>query len=411
MLASLKHWIEGDLSPFGRVITAAGPALLVLGYLLVGALVFAVRNARRGPFRDADVEGRGATPIIGMWWRRFFVWSMRPVMALLVWMRLPPNAITTLSLLLSLAAAVAVAAGRFALGGWLFLGSGLCDYLDGRLARAERVASPAGALLDSVLDRYVEGVVYVGLAWYYRETWVLIAVLVALLGALLVPYVRARGEALGVRFDNVGVVQRTERVVIIGLSLALAPIVEVLVNPLEPHPIHRLTVVAVVLLAAATQVSAFQRLLFARRALEPDQQRPPTRVLGRGGLIRNVVAAFVATASDFAVVALLVSRGVASPAIATVLGCVVGGIVNFSMNRIWTFASNQPTGPQAGRYLVVTTSSAALNGGLVAVLLLLDSVPYQLAWLVVRGAVFLTWNFPLQKNYVFLRTTDEPSGA
>ena len=121
MLASLKHWIEGDLSPFGRVITAAGPALLVLGYLLVGALVFAVRNARRGPFRDADVEGRGATPIIGMWWRRFFVWSMRPVMALLVWMRLPPNAITTLSLLLSLAAAVAVIDGLAAEDGYLLV--------------------------------------------------------------------------------------------------------------------------------------------------------------------------------------------------------------------------------------------------------------------------------------------------
>ncbi len=411
MLESLQRWIEGDLSPAARVVTAAGPALLVLAYLAVGALVFSLRNSRRGPFRDEDVEGRGATPIIGMWWRRFFVWSMRPLISMLVRMRLPPNAITTLSLLLAVAAAVAVAAGRFALGGWLFLVSGLCDYLDGRLARAERVASPAGALLDSVLDRYVEAAVYVGLAWYYRQTWVLIAVLLALVGALLVPYVRARGEALGVRFDNVGLVQRPERVVIVGLSLALAPVVEVMVNPEEPHPIHRLAVVALVLLAAATQVSSLQRLLFARRQLAPGQPREPTRLLGRGGLFRNVLAAFVATGSDFAVVALLVSRGLLSPALATVIGCVVGGIVNFTMNRVWTFASQQATAPQAGRYLIVTTSSAALNGGLVAVLLLLDSVPYQLAWVLVRAAVFLTWNFPLHKNYVFLHGKSEPSGA
>ena len=65
--------------------------------------------------------------------------------------------------------------------------------------------SPSGAALDSILDRYVESALIVGLAWYYRESWVLVACLLALTGSLLVPYVRARGESLGVRHGGRGV--------------------------------------------------------------------------------------------------------------------------------------------------------------------------------------------------------------
>lgn len=411
MLETLRDWIFGDLSPEARVVTALAPLVLVLGYLLAGAVVYSWRSARSGQPRDAEVARRGSTLILGMWVRQYFTWLTRPLLRALVMLRLPPNAVTMLSFLLALAAAVAVAAGRMALGGWLFVAAGVCDAVDGRLARETNLASPAGALLDSVLDRYVESAIYVGLAWFYRDTWVLLAVLLALVGSLTVPYVRARAEALGVGFPNVGVAQRPERVVILGASLALSPIVEVLVDPSDPRPIHRLAVVAIVLLGAITQITAIQRLQFAYRALAPAARRG-RGLLGRGSLLRNALAGGIATAADFAVVALLVEHRITGPALATALGCAVGAVVNFSINRVWTFGSDAPKLAQAGRYLFVSATSAALNSGLVAVILLLPAVPYQLAWGLVRGAVYLSWNFPLHRDYVFPpASADLPSRA
>ena len=408
MIDLLWRWILGDLSPEARVLTAVAPAALAIGYALLAAIVFALRNSAKGDYRDHDVERRGATLLIGMGVRRYFAWLMAPLLRALVRLRLPPNAVTTLSLLLAVAAAVAVAAGRMALGGWLFVASGLCDFLDGRLAREAKKDGPAGALLDSVLDRYVESAIYVGLAWYYRDSWVLIVVLLALAGAMVVPYVRARGEALGIEFPNVGLAQRPERVAILGVSLALSPVIEVLTVPDDARPIHRLAVVALVLLAATTHVSAVQRLRFAYRALSTSSPRRPARgTLGRGSLARNAVAGAVATGADFAVVAVLVERTGLSPALATALGCGVGAVVNFAINRVWTFGSDSPKLAQAGRYLFVTTSSAGLNSGLVAVLLLLPAMPYQLAWVLVRAAVYLTWNFPLHRDYVFLPASQD----
>jgi len=404
LIELLWHWILGDLSPEARVFTAVLPVALVLAYALLALGVYAMRNARRGQYHDRELERRGATPILGMWVRRYFSWLMAPLESALLRLRLPPTAVTTLSLLLAIASAVAVAAGRFALGGWLFVASGLCDFLDGRLARESQQDGPAGALLDSVLDRYVESAIYIGLAWYYRDSWVLMAVLLALSGSLLVPYVRARGEALGVGFPNVGLAQRPERVVILGVSLALSPIFEVLLDAANPHPLHRLAVVAIVLLAAATHVSALQRLSFAHRKLSAHDRRA-RGALGRGSLFRNAVAGAVATGADFLVVALLVEGARVSPALATLFGCGVGAVVNFAINRVWAFGSDAPKLAQAGRYAFVSASSAGLNSGLVWVLLLLPAMPYQLAWLLVRGAVYLTWNFPLQRDYVF------PSGA
>ena len=67
-----------------------------------------------------------------------------------------PNAVTSVSVLLAAAGGVAVALGRFSLGGWLYLCSGACDFLDGRLARITGKTSASGAALDSILDRYSE---------------------------------------------------------------------------------------------------------------------------------------------------------------------------------------------------------------------------------------------------------------
>jgi phosphatidylglycerophosphate synthase/putative flippase GtrA len=399
-LTTLLSWIRGDLSPEERIWSAAAPAIAVLAYMILGMVAFAVRNALHGRYRDAETEARGASLLLGMWLRQYFTWLMRPLLGMLLRARVPSNAVTTLSLLLATGAAVALAAGRMALGGWLFVAAGVCDFLDGRLARQSNTASPSGALLDSVLDRYVEAVIFVGLAWFYRDSWVLIAVLAALTGSMLVPYVRARAEALGVEFGNFGFVQRPERVLILGIALGLSPIIEALWRPHEERPMHVLAVAAIVGLAAATQVTALQRLVYGHRSLSnPSRRRMHWR--GRGGVVRNALSSGIATASDFGIVVALASVAGLVPALATLLGCAAGGVINFTLNRLWAFEQQPASTRMAIRYGFVTGSSALLNSGLVAVLLLLPSIHYQIAWVLVRIAVFGTWNYPLHRDYVF----------
>lgn len=406
--SNLASWLEGDLSPTARIWSAAAPALALVVYVFGGMLVFSVRNALRGDFHDREMEKRGSTLLLGAWLRNYFAWLMSPVFNLVLKSRLPPNAITTLSLLLAGGAGVALAAGRFALGGWLYVAAAVCDFLDGRLARETKQASESGALLDSVLDRYCEAAVLLGLAAYYSDSWVLYPVLFALVGSLLVSYVKARGEAMGVAFPNIGLMQRPERIVLLGASVALSPIIEGIVVPNDPAPIHRLAVVGVVVLAATTQITAIQRLFFGRKALSVTP--PPSGVFSRGSIFRNLTSSSVATLADFGLVTLLVAGGFGAP-IATLVGCVLGGTIHFTLGRYWAFRGDLKTSEQASRYVIVSGSSALLNSGLVAVLLLLPSVPYQLAWLLVRGAVFLTWNHPLSRDYVFERTVNLEDAA
>jgi CDP-diacylglycerol--glycerol-3-phosphate 3-phosphatidyltransferase len=102
---------------------------------------------------------------------------------------------------------------------------GVADVLDGRIARARGMASERGAFLDSTLDRFAEVGAFVGLAVLFRASAVHVAlVATALGGSLLVSYARARGESVGV-VCKVGVMQRAERLLLIGFGGLLDPAV------------------------------------------------------------------------------------------------------------------------------------------------------------------------------------------
>lgn len=452
------RWVTGNhLTASDRVWTALAPAIVLALYFFVGLAVYVVRTLVWGPAQDREVASRGSSFLAGMWIRYYFVWVIRPVWLLLQRLGIPPTAVTTLSTLLSLASGVSLAAGRFALGGWLYIFSGICDFLDGRLARAQNRASPSGAALDSVLDRYNESAVLVGLAIYYRDSWVLVAVLLALVGSLIVPYVRARGEALGVQV-RVGLMQRPERILYLGVAVALSPVVEALVAPGDAHPIHRLAVLGIVLVAITSQLTGLRRLLYLLGALG-DQTWPHRSVELWARPVRPMVFSALATACDFALVLVLVALAQMAPWLATAIGCGLGAVVSFLLHRAFTpeaavqahsektprpltatsradlpepqaaaagasspvFPAEAPAAPahrsrrsrrwalvssegrltQLGRYGFVSLTSALLNAGGVAVLLLLPGMDYRLAWLVVRGAVFVAWNSPLHHEYVF----------
>ncbi len=152
-------------------------------------------------------------------------WFERPAISLLVALKFTPSVATALGLVIAVIAAYFVYQGEFFIGGVLVLFSSVFDLLDGGIARATGRVSRRGALMDSVFDRVSELTVLIGLAMYYtsgsdaNQLGVLLA-FVAMSGSLMVSYVRARAEGLGVK-GTAGFLTRPERVVIMVVCLLI----------------------------------------------------------------------------------------------------------------------------------------------------------------------------------------------
>jgi CDP-diacylglycerol---glycerol-3-phosphate 3-phosphatidyltransferase len=175
--------------------------------------------------------------------------------------RVTPNALTVSGVSLCLAAAVLVPFENrdkllfYWLGAGIFVLGSILDILDGALARAGGKSSVFGAFLDSTTDRVGEGAMLAAIALVFarngNDTAVVFTV-VGVAGSFLVPYVRAKAEALGLRGD-VGLGSRAERVVVITAGLVLAP------WGLLPWAIY--------LLAATSWLTVVQRVLHVRKQL------------------------------------------------------------------------------------------------------------------------------------------------
>jgi len=120
---------------------------------------------------------------------------------------------------------------------------------------------------------------------------------------------------------------------------------------------------------------------------------------------RYAATSAAATATDFALASSLHGLG-SSAALATFFGCVAGGAVAFSLSRLWTFqAGGARALPQLMRFLFVWATSALLNStGVPALLPWVGS--FSLTWAFVRAAVYLGWNYPLSRWFVF--SADKP---
>jgi CDP-diacylglycerol--glycerol-3-phosphate 3-phosphatidyltransferase len=142
---------------------------------------------------------------------------------------LSPNALTVIGFLIACAAAVAAGAQAWFLAGFLVIFGGIFDMFDGMVARATGKVSKAGAFLDSVFDRWGEGVVYIGIiAGCLFAGYDLGAILAAaaMSSAFMVSYTRARAESLGFApgkgMANVGLAPREVRLVVLTVGVMLA---------------------------------------------------------------------------------------------------------------------------------------------------------------------------------------------
>jgi len=156
------------------------------------------------------------TRIIG----RYLSWPIDRLAALLAATGIPPNIITWSALVLNLWAGILFAAGRFAAAGGFMILAGLCDLLDGPVARRQNRVSMFGGFLDSILDRYADLILFLGVLVYYARVNRFLDAFVAggaMAGAVMVSYAKARAESL-VPKSEVGFWDRPERLVLMILG-------------------------------------------------------------------------------------------------------------------------------------------------------------------------------------------------
>ena len=153
-----------------------------------------------------------------------------PLVPLIKRLKLTPDIMTLIGLILNLAAAVVIGFGHLLIGGVVFLFAGLFDLLDGALARHMDKVTKFGAFFDSVTDRVTEGALFLSFTfvttvavWPFSIAWQLVLIIAALIGSFLTSYIRARAEGLGFEC-TVGLLTRPERVIIIALGLLFSQI-------------------------------------------------------------------------------------------------------------------------------------------------------------------------------------------
>jgi phosphatidylglycerophosphate synthase len=219
---------------------------------------------------------------------------INPFVRLLIKMGLTPNAVTTIGLLLNVGVAVIFIAGAeegnrgdFRYVGWagaLILFAGLFDMLDGQVARLGNMSSAFGALYDSVLDRYSELLMFLGICYYLVAHHYFIGSLIGfigLIGSMMVSYTRARAESLGIECNG-GLMQRPERVITVGLAAIASGITayylggnyKLYVHGIPFHVFETMSVfiIPLTLLAVLTNITAVRRLMDSKKALDRKEK-------------------------------------------------------------------------------------------------------------------------------------------
>ena len=169
-----------------------------------------------------------------------------------------PNAVTFAGLAGAGVSAYLISEGVFWAGGVAMLLAGILDLFDGALARATGQDSDFGALLDSVIDRVSEIVVLLGLLLFYTRSGSVegsVLVYLAVGGSIMVSYLRARSEGLGIDC-KVGIMTRPERVAALGFGLIIG------------HWLPSVVLVVLGAIAGLTILTTAQRLFHTWRSLK-----------------------------------------------------------------------------------------------------------------------------------------------
>ncbi len=213
--------------------------------------------------------------------RERYLRVVRPIGNFFARLGIHPNILSISGLVLSIVSGIIYSMGYFLWGGCVLIFAGTCDVLDGLLARQTGKVSRFGAFFDSTLDRFGEVFIFMGLAWHFsgggavlsdvlgpvskdQSPLAVIFIIMAIAGSFMVSYTRARAEGLGVEC-KVGLMQRPERItlLILGSLLGGIPVVGTITMK-----------ITLVVLAILTNVTAWQRMIYVKKALIRETEAP-----------------------------------------------------------------------------------------------------------------------------------------
>ncbi len=209
---------------------------------------------------------------------------LRAIIKILVFLHINPNHLTFLGFVMSIVTAYTFARGRFGTAGVILIIAGLLDMVDGMVARNTQSETPFGAFFDSVMDRYSDLIMYLGLIiWYGNEDRMTYVVLVGvvMMGSVLTSYTRARAESL-IPQCKVGFLERPERIVllIIGSFYYMEPVMWVIAVLSNWTVVHRILYTQARMMGRPSWVIAHQRQeeLEETKSQEPEVRSPETEV-------------------------------------------------------------------------------------------------------------------------------------
>lgn len=217
--------------------------------------------------KEEDVDLKEHSRFLSRFLKEYWYWLTSPFASLMIKLHVTPNGLTLWGFAVSCISAYFFHKGMVGAGGWLMIFGATFDMFDGHIARMTGTASKSGAFFDSVMDRFSEGVVFLGLASLYRSSWILYFVILALVGSMMVSYTRARGEGVGVDCKT-GIMQRPERIVYLGVGSIFSPLFAYFLKPVMTLPLDFMTIGAILIIAILTNLTALQRIRYIIRHLD-----------------------------------------------------------------------------------------------------------------------------------------------
>lgn len=166
--------------------------------------------------------------------------------------KVPPNILTLTGFLIVLFSSIVISLGNFRIGGIILILGTILDAVDGQIARNAGKTSMFGAFIDSTLDRYGDFFIFISIAIAGRESILASLSIIALLGAYITSYTRARADSLGVEIKE-GHFTRFERILIIIIGLLMG---------------KRFIIYFLIILALGTNITAIHRIFLAYKRMK-----------------------------------------------------------------------------------------------------------------------------------------------
>jgi CDP-diacylglycerol--glycerol-3-phosphate 3-phosphatidyltransferase len=209
--------------------------------------------------RSKNKKGPESSKLLGSGLKKWWLMLMLPIEDYLLKIKIHPNVLTVSTLVVSAITGVFYHYGLIFIAGMLVMAGSTFDIFDGRVARAQGISSEHGAFFDSCLDRFSEAFIYLGLLSFFQGTVFIYVMFLILVSTTMVSYTRARAEGLGVKCE-VGIMQRTERVVYLGVLSVFNYPGNLVTSALGYEPDNYLLKLALIIMLVFSSYTAVQRM-------------------------------------------------------------------------------------------------------------------------------------------------------